>query len=80
MIGLLSTTWLHFQSFPLLYAGRESYAEASTMSNSVNLMQVVNYSSTMGDNFAERFWCPPEQVVKYYLHTIRTANAVHYTE
>ena len=22
-IGLLSTTWLHFQSFPFLYAGRE---------------------------------------------------------
>ena len=55
MIGLLSTTWLHFQSFPLLYAGRESQAEASTMSNSANLMQVVNYSSAMGDNFAERF-------------------------
>ena len=23
VIGLLSTTWLRFQSFPLLYAGRE---------------------------------------------------------
>ena len=38
VIGLLSTTWLRFQSFPLLYAGRECYAEASTTSNSANLM------------------------------------------
>ena len=27
-----------FQSFPLLYAGREGYAEASTTNNSANLM------------------------------------------
>ena len=38
VIGLLSTTWLCFQSFPLLYAGRECYAEASTTSNNANLM------------------------------------------
>jgi len=31
-------TWLRFQSFPLLYAGRECYKEASTTSNSANLM------------------------------------------
>ena len=37
-IGMLSTTWLHFQSFPLLYAGREGYAKASTTINSANLM------------------------------------------
>ena len=37
VIGLLSATWLHFQSFPLLYAGREFYAEANTSSNSANL-------------------------------------------
>ena len=36
--GLLSTTWLRFQSFPLLYASRECYPEASTTSNSPNLM------------------------------------------
>ena len=30
---LLSTTWLGFQSFPLLHAGREGQAEASTTSN-----------------------------------------------
>ena len=29
---------LRFQSFPLLYAGREYYVEASTTSNSANLM------------------------------------------
>ena len=29
IIGLLTTTWLRFQSFPLLYAGREGYPEAS---------------------------------------------------
>ena len=38
VIGLLSTTWLRLQSFPLLYAGRECYPEASTTSNSANLM------------------------------------------
>ena len=31
-------TWLRFQSFRLLYAGRECYAEASTTSNSANLL------------------------------------------
>ena len=25
----ISTMWLHFQSFPLLYTGRKCYAEAS---------------------------------------------------
>ena len=29
---------MRFQSFPLLYAGKECYAEASTTSNSANLM------------------------------------------
>ena len=38
VIELLSTTWVHFQSFHLLYAGMEFYVEASTMSNSTNLM------------------------------------------
>ena len=33
IIGLSSTMWLCFQSFPLLYTGREGYAEASTTSN-----------------------------------------------
>ena len=38
VFGLFSTTWLRFQSFPLLYAGGEGYPEASTASNSANLM------------------------------------------
>ena len=38
IIGLLSTTWLRFQSFPLLYASGEDQAEASTMSDSTSLM------------------------------------------
>ena len=37
VIGLLTTTWPRFQSFPLLYADRECYAEASITSNSANL-------------------------------------------
>ena len=35
---LLSTTWLRFQSFTLLYDGREGQGEASTMTNNANLM------------------------------------------
>ena len=38
IIVLFNTTLLHVQSFPLLYAGREDWAEASTKSNSTNLM------------------------------------------
>ena len=38
IIGLLSTTWLRFQSLPLLYASGEDQAKASTMSNSTSLM------------------------------------------
>ena len=38
VIRLLSTMWPYLQSFPLLYAGVEGKAEASTMSNSANPM------------------------------------------
>ena len=38
VIGLLSTTSLRLQSFPLLYTGRKCYAEASAMSNRADLM------------------------------------------
>ena len=38
LIWLLSTTSLRIQSVPLLYAGRECYAEASTTSNSASLI------------------------------------------
>ena len=46
-------TWLRFQSFFLLYAGRECYPEASTMSNSANLMSSLT-TAAMVDNLAEK--------------------------
>ena len=46
--------WLCFQSFSLLYAGRECYAEATTTSNSnasnVSLLSTV----ALVDNLAEK--------------------------
>ena len=51
MIRLLSTTWVHFPSFPLLHTGREGYTEASTTSNNTNLMSSC---AVMVDNLAEK--------------------------
>ena len=50
-----------FQSFPLLYAGRECYTEASTMSNSANLISSLT-TAVMVDNLAEKVdECPLNQ-------------------
>ena len=76
--GLLSTTWLRFQSFPLLYAGRECYPEASTTSNS-NESNVT--TAVMVDNLAKKVdKCPLIMIVMYCSRTIGTAKAVRYTE
>ena len=45
-------TWLRFQSFPLLYAGRECYPEANTTSNNANLMS--SSTAAMMDNLAKK--------------------------
>ena len=39
-------------AFPLLYAGRECYPEASSMSNSANVKLLT--TATMVDNLAEK--------------------------
>jgi len=52
--GLLSTTWLRFQSFPLLYADRECYPEASTTSNSNESNVKLLTTAAMVDNLAEK--------------------------
>ena len=52
--GLLSTTWLHFQSFLLLYAGRECYPEASTTSNSNESNVKLLTTAAMVDNPAKK--------------------------
>ena len=54
VIGLLSTTWLRFQSFPLLYAGRECYPEASTTSNSNESNVKLLTTAVMVDNLAKK--------------------------
>ena len=46
----VDATWLHFQSFPLLCSGRKCYAEASTTSNSANLMSKLLTTAAMVDN------------------------------
>ena len=67
VIALLNTTWLCFQNFPLLYAGRECYAEDSTMSNNANLCQLLT-TAVMVDNLVEKVGkCPLIGVVKYKL-------------
>ena len=43
--------WLRFQSFSLLYVGRECYAEASTISKSANLLLPT---AVIVDNLAEK--------------------------
>ena len=50
--GLLSTTWLRFQSFPLLYTGRECYPEASITSNSNGSNVKLLTTAAMVDNLA----------------------------
>ena len=52
--GLLSTTWLRFQSFPLLYADRECDPEASTTSNSNGSNVKLLTTAAMVDNLAEK--------------------------
>ena len=62
VILLLSTTWLRFQRFPLLYSGREGETDAS---NSTNLITVLNVklltTAAMVDNLAENVKCPLNQ-------------------
>jgi len=43
--------WLRFHNFPLLYAGRESYAEASTMRQRESKLLTT---AAMVDNLAEK--------------------------
>ena len=58
----LSTTWLRFQSFPLLYADRECYPEASTTSNSNESNVKLLTTAAMVDNLAEKVdECPLNQ-------------------
>ena len=45
--------WLRFQNFPLLYTGRECYAEASTTSNNANNVK-LSTTAVMVDNLAEK--------------------------
>ena len=52
--GLLGTTWLRFQSFPLLYAGRECYPEASTTNNSNESNVKLLTTAAMVDNLAKK--------------------------
>ena len=52
--GLLSTMWLRFQSFPLLYAGRECYPEASITSNSNESNVKLLTTAVMVDNLAKK--------------------------
>ena len=54
VIGPLSATWLHFLSFPLLYAGGEGYAEASTTRNSVKFNDKLLTPAAMVGNLAEK--------------------------
>ena len=51
IVGLFSTTWLHFQSIPFLYAGGEGEAEACTTSNSQ--CKVIKFSND-GGRLAEK--------------------------
>ena len=80
VIGLLSITWLCFQSFPLLYAGMECYTDASNMSNSVNLLLTT---AAMVDNLAEKVdECPLNWDLGcevLFAFIIGTAKTVHYT-
>ena len=50
----MSTTWLRFQSFPLLYTGRECYPEASTTSNSNESNVKLLTTAAMLDNLAKK--------------------------
>ena len=65
--------WLCFHSFPLLYAGREGQAEASTVSNGINLMSSFLTPAAMVDNLAEKV---DECLLKYCLHTIESMKTV----
>ena len=66
IIRLLSTAWLCFQSFLLLYVGRE-----------VKLLT----ATAMVDNLVETVdECPQNRGHQYCLHIIRTTKTVHYTE
>ena len=49
-----NTTWLCFQSFPLLYAGSEYYAETSTTSNSNESNVSLLTTAVMVDNLAKK--------------------------
>ena len=54
VVCVTSTTWLRFQSFPLLYAGRECYPEASTTSNSNESNVKLLTTAAMVDNLAKK--------------------------
>ena len=78
---LLNTTWLRFQSFPLVYAGSECYADASTTSNSNESNVSLLTTAVMVDNLAKKVdECPLNRDRKYCLPTIGTTKAVRYTE
>ena len=75
LIGLLSTTWLGFQNFTLLYIGKEGWTKASSTS-------IISSCGTavMVDNLVEKVdECSLNRGVKYCLRTIGTTKAVWYT-
>ena len=67
VIGLLSTTWLHFQSLTLLYAGRECYPEASITSNSNESNVKLLTTAVMVDNLAKKVGKCPLNCDRYVL-------------